>query len=409
MENYDFVIVGAGIVGLSTALELRKHYPDVSIAVLEKESLPGMHASGRNSGVLHSGIYYGSDTLKARVCSTGSIKMRQFADEHGIPCQRLGKVIIATCEEDLPVVERLLENAKQNNIPAERLDEYGVREIEPFANPYKAGIYCPDTAVIDSLAVVNKLCELLVDKKVNLLYKQEVIRINPKERKVKTRTHCYGYGFLFNCAGANADQIAHHFGLGRDYTLLPFKGIYYKLRPEKRHMVRSNIYPVPDISMPFLGVHLTKVISGEVYVGPTAIPAFGRENYGFIKGLRMGESLRIARHILGMYFNNHHSFRKLVHVELKKYLKSYFVEAVRRLVPALTDDDLIPTAKIGIRPQLVNIRGKRLEMDYIIEQTQNSMHILNAISPAFTSAFAFAELLVGRLKTGMKYGSFTRT
>jgi L-2-hydroxyglutarate oxidase LhgO len=164
-------------------------------------------------------------------------------------------------------------------------------------------------------------------------------------------------------------------------------------------MVRGNIYPVPDIDLPFLGVHLTRVISGEVYVGPTAIPALGRENYGVLKGLRIREFPQIARHMLGMYLRNHHSFRSLVHAELQKYRKSHFMEMTRRLVPALTADDLVPSSKVGIRPQLVNIRKERLEMDYIIEQTPNSMHVLNAISPAFTSAFAFAELLVDRLKT----------
>lgn len=400
--SYDLLIVGAGIVGLSTALELRKRYPNASIALLEKEPQPGMHASGRNSGVLHSGIYYTSDTLKAKVCSIGNMRMRQFADEHGISCQQLGKVIIATREEDLSAVERLLENARQNKIRAELLDEQEIKKIEPFSNPYKLGIYSPDTAVIDSLAVVNKLDKLLTAQKVDLVYGQEVIRIDPKEQKLQTRSDSYGYGFLFNCAGANADQIARYFGIGGDYTLLPFKGIYYKLRPEKRHMVRGNIYPVPDINLPFLGVHLTRVISGEVYVGPTAIPAFGRENYGLIKGLKVGEGLKIARHMLGMYLRNHQSFRKLVHSELKKYRKPHFVEVTRRLVPALTADDLVPSSKVGIRPQLVNIQKHKLEMDYIIEQTPNSLHVLNAISPAFTSAFAFSELLADQFKSIVK-------
>jgi len=398
-ENDDFVIVGAGIVGLSTALELRKRYPDASIAILEKEPRPGMHASGRNSGVLHSGIYYGSDTLKAKVCSIGNARMQQFAKEHGIPCYQSGKVIIATSEEDLPVVERLLGNARQNKIRAECLGEQDIKKIEPFSNPYKVGIYCPDTAVIDNLAVVNKLAEILTAQKVDLVYGQEVIHINPRKRKLQTRSHSYGYGFLFNCAGANADRIARYFGIGGDYALLPFKGIYYELSPEKRHLVKGNIYPVPDINLPFLGVHLTRVISGEVYVGPTAIPAFGRENYGFFKGLKIGESVQIIKSIGCMYLKNHQAFRRLVHAELKKYSKYRFVEATRRLVPALTGDDLLPSSKVGIRPQLVNTRTKRLEMDYIVEETSNSIHILNAISPAFTSAFAFAELLVDRLKT----------
>lgn len=397
-QKYDFVIIGAGIIGLSMAMELRKRYPDASIAVLEKEASPGKHASGRNSGVLHSGIYYNSDTLKAKVCSAGNMRMRQFADEHGIHYKRLGKIIIATCEEDIPIVERLLDNARQNKVSADRLDEQEIKKIEPFSNPYKIGIYSPDTAVIDSLAVISKLCELLSAKKVDLLYRQEVIGVSFREQKVRTKTCCYVYGFLFNCAGAYADRIASYFGLGQDYVLLPFKGIYYKIRPEKQNMVRGNIYPVPDINLPFLGIHLTKVISGELYAGPTAIPALGRENYGILSGARILEGMEIARYLLGMYVSNHNSFRKLVYIELRKYFKSHFVDAIRRLVPALTADDLVSSTKVGIRPQLVDINAKKLVMDYIIEQTPTSMHVLNAISPAFTSAFAFVELLADRLE-----------
>jgi L-2-hydroxyglutarate oxidase LhgO len=287
----DYLIVGAGIVGLSIAFELKKRHPAASIVILEKEPDAGMHASGRNSGVLHSGIYYGNDTLKAKTCSVSAARMREFAAENGIACNRSGKVIIATSEQDLPVIDRLLNNARENGINAEKLDERGVREIEPHATPYKAGIYSPDTAVVDSKAVVKKLCEILTQSGVILTFGSPVIRITPETKMVSTTEGNYHYGYLFNCAGASADRIARHFGLVADYALIPFKGIYYKLRPEKNHLVRSNIYPVPDINQPFLGVHLTRVISGDVYVGPTAIPAFGRENYGIVQGMELGESL----------------------------------------------------------------------------------------------------------------------
>ncbi|OGW17156.1 MAG: hypothetical protein A3K09_01700 [Nitrospinae bacterium RIFCSPLOWO2_12_FULL_47_7] len=175
---------------------------------------------------------------------------------------------------------------------------------------------------------------------------------------------------------------------------MPFKGIYFKLRPERAHLVNANIYPVPDINQPFLGVHLTRVASGEVYAGPTAIPALGRENYGILQGAQLGESLRVGFEVTKMYLANHQNFRKLVHTELGKYRKKNFFAAVRKLMPELTCDDLIPSDKVGIRPQLINVREKKLEMDYVIEKSLDSLHVLNAISPAFTSSLAFAEWIV---------------
>lgn len=398
MPSSDFVIIGAGIIGLTTAFELKKCFPKASIVVLEKESALGKHASGRNSGVLHSGIYYASDTLKAKVCSKGAARMMEFAGEHGIPYRRSGKVIIATGEQDMPTVERLLQNARDNGIRAEKLDEKGIKEIEPHARPYRVGIYSPDTAVIDSRSVLEKLRELLVQSGVHFALNQTVTDITEKDKCLFTSSGKYSYGYVFNCAGASADLIARKFGLCRDYTLLPFKGLYYKLRKERANLVRSNIYPVPDISLPFLGVHLTRVINGDVYAGPTAIPAFGRENYGVLQGIRPGEGMKIGWQLARLYLRNQENFRQLVHSEIRKYSKTHFIEAARRLVPDIRADDLIPSEKVGIRPQLVNLRTQKLEMDFVVESTPSSLHVLNAISPAFTSSFAFAELLVDRYR-----------
>src|SRR3989338_529388 len=229
-ESVDYLIVGGGIIGLTVARELRKRYPAASIALLEKEATLGKHASGRNSGVLHSGIYYDSSTLKARVCAEGARRMKAFASEHGINCQHSGKVIVATSEQDLPVIERLLKNARENGIRAERLDEQGIRQIEPHAGVYQQGIHCPDTAVIDSKAVLSKLRELLTAEGVDIFFNAPVTSVEVAARKVITPAGEFSYGYLFNCAGASADKGAKHYGLGLDYTLVPFKGIYFKLR-----------------------------------------------------------------------------------------------------------------------------------------------------------------------------------
>jgi L-2-hydroxyglutarate oxidase LhgO len=389
----DWLIVGAGIVGLTTALELGRRHPAARILVLEKEDRLGRHASGRNSGVLHCGIFYAPGTLKARVCAEGAARMRAFAAEHGIPCRRDGKVIVATRDQDLPGIDRLLANAAAAGVRAERLDEARVRALEPHATPHRAGIHCPDTAVIDAGAVLERLRALLAARGVEVRFASAVKAIDPAARTVRTGSETQAFGFLVNCAGAHADTLAHACGLARDLALVPFKGIYHRLRPGRETLVRGSIYPVPDPVLPFLGVHLTRAISGEVYAGPTAIPALGRENYGALAGASLGESWEVLRRIAALYARDDHGFRRLVHAEVGRTFKPWFLAAARRLVREIESRDLVPSHKVGIRAQLVNLRTRRLEMDYVIERTEHSLHVLNAISPAFTTSLAFAERL----------------
>jgi L-2-hydroxyglutarate oxidase LhgO len=394
--TFDVVIVGSGIVGLSTAQELLQRNPKMNIAILEKEARAGVHASGRNSGVMHCGIFYGADTLKAKVCAAGAARMQQFALSHGIAYNRSGKLVLATDASQLPSVERLLKNASDNGITAVRFTPQQAAEIEPFAAPAAAAIYCPDTAVIDSASVVQKLRLLLEEKGVTFIFAAEVNAINPQQKTVTTTAGTYAYGYLFNCAGAYADRVARMFDLAHDYALVPFKGIYWKLNAETQHKVRANIYPVPDTSLPFLGIHLTRVISGDVYLGPTAIPALGRENYHGLGGINLAETAKIMAMFAGMYGRNKQNFRKLTHMELAKYTKRTFFNTARKLMPSLKMEDMVPTKKAGIRPQLVNRKTGMLEMDYIFESSEHSLHVLNTISPAFTSSFAFAEMIVDR-------------
>jgi L-2-hydroxyglutarate oxidase LhgO len=393
-KSCDYLIIGAGIIGLTISWELKKKHPLSTIVILDKESEVGLHASGRNSGVLHSGIYYGSDTLKAKVCASGAKEMREFAYEHGIDCHKHGKIIIATSKDDLPTIEKLLTNADNNNINAKRLNEQEIKEIEPYATPYKVGIYSPDTAVVDSKSIVDKLYFLLKSKGVEFEFNSPLLKQNEQNKTALTPNGGISYGYLYNCAGANADKVARLFGKGLEYTMIPFKGIYYKLRPESNYLLKNSIYPVPDINLPFLGVHLTRAIDGNVYVGPTAIPAFGRENYGILQGMEFEESIKISSELISMYLKDSNNFRLLVHTEVKKYFKPWFLKSAQKLVADLKSEDLIPSDKVGIRPQLVNIKTKSIEMDYILEKTESSTHILNSISPAFTSAFSFAKYIL---------------
>lgn len=394
-QSYDFVIVGGGIVGLTVARELKKRRPNATIAILEKEDRIGVHASGRNSGVLHCGIYYGADTVKAKVCAEGARRMMQYAGENGIRYNKCGKVVLATSEAQLPTVDRLMKNCADNGINARRITNDEVHQYEPFAADGAAAIYCQDTAVIDSSAVLVKLREQLTAQGVEFHFNAGAVDVIGKNT-IRTARGDFSYGYLFNCAGAYADILARKFDLANDYILVPFKGIYWKLSAEANPKVRANIYPVPDISVPFLGVHLTRVISGDVYIGPTAIPALGRENYGILAGAKLGEAFGIGVKLAQMYWENQNGFRKLAHMELMKYFKPSFLATAQKLCPSLRDEDLVPTNKVGIRPQLVNVKSNKIEMDYIFESTDNSLHVLNTISPAFTSSLAFAEMIVDR-------------
>lgn len=393
-QTSDILIIGGGIVGLSVARTLLAKNPALSITILEKEPALGKHASGRNSGVMHCGIFYGSDTLKAKVCARGAAAIGAFAREHGIAHQVGGKLIVATEARQMPSVEKLLKNAADNGIRARLVSAEEARDIEPFAAPAHAAIHCPDTAVIDSKAVLAVLERELTARGVRFVFHCTVEGPGPGKNTLATSQGVFGYGYLFNCAGAYADRIAKTFGLAGDYILAPFKGLYWKLSAAANPRVRANIYPVPDPALPFLGVHLTRVISGDVYVGPTAIPALGRENYSGLEGIHPGEALTIFRLLSEMYLRNQQNFRTLTHHELRKYSKRPFFESARRLMPSLTMEEMERSPKVGIRPQLVNIRKKQLEMDYIFEHTEHSLHVLNTISPAFTSSFAFAEMIV---------------
>lgn len=396
MHSYDFIIAGAGIVGLTTAFEILERSPAARVAVVDKEPCIGRHASGRNSGVLHCGLYYGSDTLKARVCATGGLAMKAFADAHGIPWANTGKVLVATDPSQLPAVDRLMRNAAENGIRAERIDTKTLLELEPAAPPDAvAAIHCPETSVIDIKAVLETLRARLADRGVQFHFQRRITGPVP-DGSLRTTAGPIRGGFLFNCCGAYADVLARACGLARDYMLVPFKGIYWKLSPETNPLVRGNIYPVPDISMPFLGVHFTRSIHGDVYVGPTAMPALGRENYGLLAGARLGETLAILGRLGLLYLADQNNFRLLAATEIRKYSKTFFHRCATRLFPALAIGDLVPTSKSGIRPQLVNIATKRLEMDYVFEGDARSLHVLNAISPAFTSSFAFARMIVDR-------------
>ena len=387
------VICGAGIIGLSIARELIR-IGAYDIVIIEKEKELGLHASGRNSGVLHAGIYYTPDSLKAKFCLKGNLMMRKYCGEKGIPVHETGKVIVTKKEEELGTLNELYNRAKKNGAEVRLIDSKELQEIEPYARTVEKALFSPLTAVVDAKRVLSVLEKELTDTgKVRIVRGAEVIGVKGS-RVVRTTGGEFTFETFINSAGAYADKIAHLFDIGKNYTIIPFKGTYRKLRKEKSHLVRGNIYPVPDIRNPFLGVHFTKSHNGEVYIGPTAIPAFGRENYGIIKGIdREAPSILLKNMVL--FFTNK-KFRNVALTEPAKYFKNRFYRDIAPMVRGLEPGDIVASPKVGIRPQLVDWDTKELVMDFLVLKDSNSVHILNAISPAFTSAFAFAEFVVSQ-------------
>lgn len=393
-NSWDYIIIGAGIIGLTIAKELNHRNPIAKILVLEKENSVGMHASGRNSGVLHTGIYYPADTLKAKFCKEGADLLFAYAQDHNIAVRKDGKVIVATSEEDMRGLDKLLANAKASQICAEKIDGDTIREIEPYACSEFGGIYCKDTAVIDSQQVLEKLKVGLQTSKIEIHYNQKIVKIDDVQQKVHTSNSVYHYGLLINAAGSYADSIAKLVNVGIEYTLIPFKGTYYKLERSVDHTLRASIYPVPNPDLPFLGVHLTRTITGDVYIGPTIIPAFGRENYHLFQGIKLLESLGILTQLLKLYGRNTQNFRNLVKISLSHSTKAGVIHSARRLMSQLHPSWVKASSKVGIRPQLLNTKEMRLEMDFVLKKGKRSIHVLNSISPAFTSSFAVAKYIV---------------
>jgi (S)-2-hydroxyglutarate dehydrogenase len=393
MITIDYLIIGAGIVGITIALELKKRFPEAKIQLLEKEAELGMHSSGRNSGVLHSGIYYPAGTLKAEVCRQGAIEMKAFHREHKLRLRECGKLLVVADFQDTPQLAMLEERAQKQGIPVEKLDEQQLRDMEPQARSASGqALYVPSTAVGDSAAVMQVLREALKEKNIALTYNAQLASVEPGQRQVRlTSGEVVQYGHAINTAGLYADRVAHLFHCGQAYKLLPFKGIYWKLDPASGIDFKHLIYPVPDLRVPFLGVHTTTTVDGATYLGPTAVPAFGRENYAGLQGVKLTEAAQISLMLTKQFAANRDGFHRLAWQEGRRYFKRWFVQAAQAIVPSIKPEHLQATSKVGIRAQMFNMQKGKLENDFLIEQGENSTHILNAISPAWTSAFPFAR------------------
>ena len=393
-KTCDFLVVGGGVLGLATANELIARGLK-NIIVLEKEKGLGMHGSGRNSGVLHAGIYYAPDSLKARYCVEGNRLLRDFCEENGVDIRLCGKVIVAESEEKLNGLVALQKRAERNGVRSYLIDEKELAKIEPHAATFKKAIYSPDTSVFDPMGVLQAMCARVSEKgKVRILF-NTAFTGRKDDHTVFTNRGEIKYGKLINVAGLHSDIVARSYGVGSQYRAIPFMGTYKEVLQRNSYLVRGNIYPVPDPKMPFLGVHFTKSTSGKVFAGPTAVPVFGRESYRFAEDLGL-ESFQFLYRNLSMLITDT-AFRASAFSEARKYLRKYFYKEAQKLVPALLPKDLKSSGKIGIRSQLVNWEEKKLVGDYVVCREKNSVHVLNAVSPAFTSSMSFVKYVVDKL------------
>lgn len=391
---YDFAVIGGGIVGLSTAMTLGQQYPSAKILVLEKESRWAFHQTGNNSGVIHSGIYYKPGSYKAKFCRNGAQSMVDFCRSHNIPHEVCGKVIIATQEKELPQLETLYQRGLENGLEVSRLTKEEVLEYEPHVDCI-AGVRVVSTGIADYKQVCQKYAELAEAQGADLRLNTRVDRMveTAAGRVLETNQGSFEAQYVINCAGLQSDRVAKMGNVDPQAKIVPFRGEYYELTPEKRYLVKGLIYPVPNPDFPFLGVHFTRMIDGSVHAGPNAVLSLKREGYK-----KTDFDLRDFAEVMTFP-----GFWKLAakHADegiqeiIRSFSKAAFVRSLQRLIPEVQMEDVVPT-HAGVRAQALMNSGKLVD-DFLIIDGKNSMHVCNAPSPAATSSLEIGKAIVDRI------------
>jgi L-2-hydroxyglutarate oxidase LhgO len=400
-SNPDFLVVGAGIVGLAVAREIKIRWPEASVTVLEKEEEVALHSSGRNSGVLHAGFYYTADSLKARFSREGTRRWTEFCLDRGLAINRCGKLVVAKGPHELDGLAELKRRGDRNGVQLEEVSAEEAREIDPAAKTYERALFSPTTASVDPSEIVRTLANDAVEAGIEIHFGTQA-----KGRKGKvllTDGLEYQPGYLINAAGLYADRLARAYGFGEDLDILPFKGLYLYGDP-RGVRPRVHIYPVPDLSTPWLGVHFTMGVMGEVKIGPTAIPAFWREHYRGWENFDIGEAAAILSTEAALFLRNDFGFRNIAMDEVKKYARSVLVRQGSELVEGMSMRTFRKWGRPGIRAQLFHRKDRKMLMDFCLEGDNRSFHILNAVSPAFTCALPFAEFVVDEVEAKMNGG-----
>jgi (S)-2-hydroxyglutarate dehydrogenase len=394
MARADYVIVGGGIVGLATAWALAQREPQARLLVLEKEGSWAAHQTGHNSGVIHSGIYYKPGSLKAQLARDGNRSMAEFCREHEIAHQLCGKVIVASRAEQLPLLENLRQRGVANGLEVHRLNAEQVRELEPHVRCL-AGLHVPGTGIVDYRAVCRKLAELIQTRGAELRLDAKVlaVRNQPDGPVLETTQGAFSGGMLINCAGLHSDRVARISGVDPKAKIVPFRGEYFELRPERRFLVNTLIYPVPNPDFPFLGVHFTRMIDGSVHAGPNAVLSFKREGYR-----KSDFSPRDFAEIMlfpGFWKMAARNAREGLKEMARSFSKAQFVRSLRELVPEVEAADLVPSAA-GVRAQALLPNGSLVD-DFLILDAPHAVHVCNAPSPAATASLEIGKAIAERV------------
>ena len=392
---YDYLIVGGGIVGISTAWQLLQRYPNKRILVLEKESQYAGHQTGHNSGVIHAGVYYQPGSLKADFCRRGNQATIKFCLEHDIPYEQCGKLLVATNQNEYNLMEKLFERAKENQIEVEWLDRKQLKKREPNISGLGA-FFVPQTGIVNYRKITNKMADLFKARGGEVRLDCEVLGMEEKSNGLRVRTYLAEFKtrYLIACSGLMADRLVKMLGIQPDFQIIPFRGEYFQLPPHKSNIINHLIYPIPDPEMPFLGVHLTRMIDGTVTVGPNAVLGFKREGYQ-----KTDVSFRDIKEMATFS-----GFWKVMQQNLKAGLSEFknsifkggYLELVRKYCPQLTLSDLTPYPA-GVRAQAVAKDGTLIH-DFLFVDTQRTFHVCNAPSPAATSAIPIGAHIVQRVE-----------
>jgi (S)-2-hydroxyglutarate dehydrogenase len=394
-REIDLLIIGAGIVGLATALEITRRFPEMTVVVVEKEDRVAAHQTGHNSGVIHSGLYYKTGSLKARNCVAGAASMKRFCQQNGVPFEECGKLVVATCLEEVPRLEQLHQRGIANGVPGLRiLSREQFREVEPHCDGM-SGLQVPSTGIVDYTAVSQKYAELIAKAGGEIVLRAKVLglRRDGSMNVVETSAGTLRARYVINCAGLYSDTIARMDGVETDLEIVPFRGEYYEVKPERRQLVKALIYPVPDPRFPFLGVHFTRRVNGSVEAGPNALLAFRREGYtGTAPDL--DEAMQMLR-FPGFRKMARKYWRMGLIEQYRSWVKKAFVKSLQKMVPELQESDLAPGGS-GVRAQAVNGDGNLVDDFYFIH-SQGMIHVCNVPSPAATASLEIGKGIVDML------------
>ncbi len=393
-KDYDHIIIGAGIIGISLGLALLELNPSRKVLIIDKENKPGVHASGRNSGVLHAGFYYSPDSLKAKFCRLGNLELRKFCKENNLRILETGKVVVCQDKQDVLRLEELYRRGVENGVDIELLSFQELNRIEPAAQTIDKFIWSPTTAVGSPKDVIKKLSEKFIKSGGKFLFNQKVKLIkNNNEILIQTKSANYFAKAIINSAGAYAAELAKQVNVGREYVCMPFLGAYKKTNLLSQNPKRL-VYPVPNPVNPFLGVHTTITLNNKLKIGPTAFPVIGKEQYKAIDGFSFKDLAEFLSSSRALLRSNSVNLLGLAQEEVLKLFTKPLLKRTQKLSDSLQINKNWVKHPSGIRAQIINTKTKTIEMDYIVESDKNVVHILNAVSPGWTSSLPFARWVV---------------